>query len=178
MGTDITGFIEVRRPSAGPEWLQFAPLYPLYTDDDYLAFGCLFGVRNRVGWEPVAPRRGLPADVSPEIRARYDDDAAVDEAVGDSTWVSWPELRDLDMSVRPEAAGVLEVQETPSSPSRRRSPPLDRAQIGDLSFPVRPLSRLDVLGPGTGWEHVFAVMRALAQRFGDDDVRLVVWFVH
>ncbi|MFE4418444.1 hypothetical protein [Streptomyces sp. NPDC056817] len=33
-----------------------------------------------------------------------------------------------------------------------------------------------VLGPGTHWPHVFAVMKALAGRFGDDGVRLVVAF--
>ena len=32
------------------------------------------------------------------------------------------------------------------------------------------------LGPGTGWEHVFAVMAALAGRYGDDSVRIVAWF--
>jgi hypothetical protein len=33
-----------------------------------------------------------------------------------------------------------------------------------------------VLGPETHWPHVFAVMKALADRFGDDGVRLVVAF--
>lgn len=33
-----------------------------------------------------------------------------------------------------------------------------------------------LVGAETGWHHVFAVMRALAGRFGDDGVRLVVAF--
>jgi len=33
-----------------------------------------------------------------------------------------------------------------------------------------------VLGPETHWPHVFAVTKALADRFGDDCVRLVVAF--
>lgn len=32
------------------------------------------------------------------------------------------------------------------------------------------------VGPETHWPHVFAVMKALADRFGDDGVRLVVAF--
>ena len=49
-------------------------------------------------------------------------------------------------------------------------------QQGATAFEYRRMSRLDVLGPGTGWEHVFAVMRTLAHRFGQQGVRLVVWF--
>ncbi|MGV9568604.1 hypothetical protein ACWDRX_02820 [Streptomyces nigra] len=39
-----------------------------------------------------------------------------------------------------------------------------------------PLTAGTVLGPDSDWPHVFAVMRALAGRFGDDGVRLVVAF--
>lgn len=38
------------------------------------------------------------------------------------------------------------------------------------------LTGIDALGPGSEWEHVFAVLRALAGRFGGDGVRLVVYF--
>ncbi|MGC4894539.1 hypothetical protein ACLQ2X_12075 [Micromonospora sp. DT31] len=52
-----------------------------------------------------------------------------------------------------------------------------RWDAGGATVEYGPLmTRQDVLGPGTGWEHVFAVLRALGQRFGDDGVRLVVWF--
>jgi hypothetical protein len=39
-----------------------------------------------------------------------------------------------------------------------------------------PLTVGAVLGPETHWPHLFAVMRALAGRFGDDGVRPVVAF--
>lgn len=39
-----------------------------------------------------------------------------------------------------------------------------------------PLTVGAVLGSETHWPHVFAVMKALAGRFGDDGVRLVVAF--
>ena len=39
-----------------------------------------------------------------------------------------------------------------------------------------PLTVGAVLGPETHWPHVFAVMKALAGRFGDDGVRLVMAF--
>jgi hypothetical protein len=63
--------------------------------------------------------------------------------------------------------------------STRRTPvdaPCGTWQEGATTFEYKRMSRADVLCPGTGWDHVFAVMRTLAGRFGDDDVRLVAWF--
>lgn len=108
-------------------------------------------------------------------------------------------MRDVDISARPAARGLLRPQEKAYSISRYRvddawpdeliekygmfpfgASPVDaspgRWMIGDVVFEYGPITRLDVLGLGTGWEHVFAVMRALAGRFGDDGVRLVAWF--
>lgn len=83
MGTDIYGAIEVRDliraaalddlpGAAAPHetpWVHGIDLYPLYPGGDYSPLGCLFGIRNWNGWEPVAEGRGLPADVS-EVSAR------------------------------------------------------------------------------------------------------------
>ncbi|MEU4689519.1 hypothetical protein [Actinoplanes sp. NPDC023714] len=175
-------------------------LWPLYPGNDYAALGCLFGVRNWPGWEPIAAGRGLPEDVSDAVRTEYEKTARLGEAIHGSTWVSWPELRDLDMTVTPRARGVLEVSPRPHGPrwqyrvddqwpddvvTAYGRPPLGSSPIDApygtwqqeaTSFEYRQLSRQDVLGPGTGWEHVVAVMRALAHRFGEDGVRLVAWF--
>ncbi|MFJ8994251.1 hypothetical protein ACIRQH_28105 [Streptomyces sp. NPDC102279] len=46
----------------------------------------------------------------------------------------------------------------------------------ELSHRYEPLTVGAVLGHETHWPHVFAVMKALAGRFGGDGVRLVVAF--
>jgi hypothetical protein len=214
VGTDIYGAIEVRDLRGGAAlgdligatshrespWVHGMDLYPLYPGGDYSPLGCLFGIRNWNGWEPVAEGRGLPADVSEAVRKDYEHSAEIDAAIGDSTWVSWPELRDLDMTVTPLARGVLEVNANGSSsyhcyrvedqwpaivvaeygPPPVGESPVDATygswQHGTTTFTYKRMTRNDVLGPGSGWEHVFAVMRALAHRFGEDGVRLVVWF--
>ncbi|MBB5776729.1 hypothetical protein [Nonomuraea jabiensis] len=206
MGTDIYGYIEARHPRAdedwydGDVWAVSMPLYPLYDGRDYESFGCLFGVRNRLGWTPVAAGRGLPVDASESVRTDYEDCVRIDAAIHSCAWVSWAELRDLDMTVRPAARGVLDVHSGPgSSISRYRVddqwpenvveeygiPPLGASpveapkgswEVSGATLEYGPVTRLDALGPGTGWEHVFGVMQALALRFGPGGVRLVVWF--
>ncbi|MFE2663719.1 hypothetical protein [Streptomyces mirabilis] len=46
----------------------------------------------------------------------------------------------------------------------------------ELACTYEPLTVGAVLGHETHWPHVFAVMKALAGRLGDDGVRLVVAF--
>ncbi|WP_127508126.1 hypothetical protein [Actinoplanes solisilvae] len=205
MGTDIYGVIEVCDPARVAAfdyvdglWVRCMDLYPLYPGSDYSAFGCLFGIRNWNRWEPVAEGRGLPSDVSQVVRTEYEEDARLDGAIHGSTWVSWSELRDLDMKAGPDARGTLTINEESSAlwryyriddhwpdEVREEFGPMERPpaetpyggwQRGKTTFGYTATTRLDVLGPGTGWEHVFAVLRALGQRFGDDGVRLVVWF--
>ena len=214
MGTDIYGAIEVRnliRTAALDDaiaatskretpWTYCMDLYPLYPGGDYSPLGCLFGIRNWNGWEPVAEGRGLPDDVSEAVRKDYEHDAQIDWAIGGSTWVSWPELRDLDMTVTPLARGVLEDNEIGSElyhcyrvdehwptevVAEYGPPPVGESpatatygswQQGTATFIYKKVTRNDVLGPRTGWEYVFAVMRALAERFGEEGVRLVAWF--
>ncbi|GAA1394604.1 hypothetical protein ACFQZ4_25090 [Catellatospora coxensis] len=163
MTTDIHGCIEVRYPFADQDywsdeepWTVAMDLFPLLTDQSYAAFGCLFGVRNHQGWIPVAEDRGMPADASTELRERVASFEPSD--IHGLTWVNWAELSDLDMAVRP---------------------PVETRGRREASGPVLTYgapSRAEVIGPGSGWEHVFAVMKALAGRFGDEGVRLVVHF--
>jgi hypothetical protein len=88
-------------------------------------FGCLFGVMNFAGFEPVAAERGLPADVAPqtaELAARW--------RYFSPTWTSWAEIAAVDWNepaVRPDGAWrpVWSVVQTlaalhgPTSPTPR-----------------------------------------------------------
>ncbi|MFB7246831.1 hypothetical protein ACFCYX_30725 [Streptomyces populi] len=61
--TDIHGGIEFRHPGTGADyyyydgepWVAAMDLRPLYDETDYAAFGCLFGLRNYAGLQPLAP---------------------------------------------------------------------------------------------------------------------------
>ncbi|GAA0454049.1 hypothetical protein Aca07nite_66660 [Actinoplanes capillaceus] len=135
--------------------------------------------------------------MSQQVRADFEEAAATDGAVGSETWAGWDELKDLDMSVTAPVSGILiktwsdgesgtescvrdrwpeEVGRSPLGPSPV-SAPFGRWQVGDVTYAFKKLDRWHVLGPGTGWDKAFDVLRALAAIYGDDGVRLVVGFV-
>lgn len=206
VSTDIHGGIEFRHPGVGTDcydgepWVAAMDLWPLYDETDYAAFGCLFGVRNYAGFQPLAPDRGLPSDLSSGMRAELGP-WAESGALHGASWVSWAELAAIDLMAAPDQfIGRLtwRTKTTPSTGYRQLvsdpwpsevlstvgEPPRDTRDAtsrvewttGELTCMYEPLTMGAVLGPETHWPHVFAVMRALAGRFGDDGVRLVVAF--
>ncbi|MFJ5881195.1 hypothetical protein [Kitasatospora cineracea] len=185
-------------------WRRCMDLHPLLEKGEYEAFALLFGVRNYRRWEPLAGQRGLPVDVSAAMRADFEEAERVDAATHGPTWVSWAELARLDLTASPAGLrGVVVLSGPHPHPHLEswfwvgeqwdseelvqrmgphvagRSPaelPYGEWTVGTTPVTYRPFTIGDAIGPGTGWEHVFAVMAALAARFGDDGVRLVVYF--
>ncbi|WP_143065890.1 hypothetical protein [Streptomyces sp. CC53] len=208
LGTDVYRWIEVRDPGGDEQgcaptpWQRAVDLYPLHAGRDYAAFACLFGVRNDAGWEPLAPARGLPPDVSAEGAQTFAGLRHMDPAVHGATWLTWAERARADMDAAPAGSrGVLLLTDgrAPATVERHwvrevwprsvvhrlgafpvlTSPaetPYGAWTVGSTTLTFRRFTRRDAVGPGTEWEHVWAVMRALAGRFGGDGVRLVVFF--
>lgn len=199
MGTDIHGGIEYRHPAAGSEWYEGEPwlpaidLWPLYDERDYHAFACLFGVRNCVGFHPVAEGRGVPDDVCGELRWLHGARA--------TSWVTWADIEAMDFTAVPDryvgrlrwrsaelptitrhadvrALWQPELIDQVGHPPADWTPTTNRMEWDQdgRHIEYQRLTVGTVLGEGSGWPHVFAVMRALAGRFGADDVRLVVGF--
>lgn len=206
MSTAIHGGIEYRHPGVGTDfhegepWAAAMDLWPLYDQSDYAAFGCLFGVRNDAGYRPLAADRGLPADLSGRLSADLRDAVAEGSLTG-ATWISWAEVAGLDPARAPEdCEGRLTwfAQAPPSTHHQRLVPaewppevvaavgprpaglgesePVTEWVSGGLRCRYESLAAGAVLGAGTHWPYVFGVMKALADRFGADGVRLVVAF--
>lgn len=124
MGTDIDGWIECRRMLIDDEtWEPVMKLGFVYVGRDYQAFRHLFGVRNTANVQPIAAKRGLPDDASPQVKedARF-------SGLSAHSWISWQELKQSDWE-------------------------------GDAS-----------------WQATVKVLAILAGLYGDENVRLVVWF--
>lgn len=163
LGCDILGWIEVRLVT---HWYGTIWISPL-VGRNYQAFDCLFGVRGSM-FRPVAARRGFPADVSPEVKwaasgLDYDEALAftnveIQEGLPlgwhSPTWITLPEVKAIDPRER--------ALEPPPPRSLRHQ------GVGELP------TRRDVLD--RSWQRLFHQMDFLAEDFGEQGVRLVVWF--
>jgi hypothetical protein len=201
MGVDITIWIECRQSFmlAGETtpWQAAISLDFLFYGRNYDAFGCLFGVQNYANFRPVAAERGLPADISPQVKEEHQHWG---EAFG-ASWISWAEIKAIDW-------------EEPAALPEARIHWYRRAADGSLVFVGKAAWDRDcaeavghtlgeeIVGRGTwpegqeweingkiyrsehlrrknargSWTVVFAVMEALASNYGDDGVRMIVWF--
>ncbi len=210
MGWDITGMIECRELTTTPEatWIAARSLNDLYEGRNYDSFGCLFGWKNYANFRPIAEGRGLPSDVSSEVREdceRYDDEAG-------ATWISWAEIKAIDWEEESEQAdsrihryerndqgeliytrkatwdrefaelleGQQEVTEAGMflsaiealvmQPVRAEGQQWEK---GNVVYRAEKLKRKEVC---SDWQNTFKVMQELAATYGDEGVRLIVWF--
>lgn len=172
------------------KWEPAINLFRLYSSRDYDSFGCLFDVRNYGNFRPIAAERGLPVDVSEEVRQA----AAPGRGISGHTWITWEEIKQIDWEEK-----SLHVDKRVHEYRRDEEGKLyyytkalydkefnDRVgydkcideqeqewDLGDVVYRREYMRREDVKG---SWETVFYVMEALAAIFDDNNVRLVVWF--
>lgn len=153
--------------------------------------GCLFGVDNYGEFRPLFPDRGMPPDRSATLAERTSD---LDPSESHASWVLWKELREVDWSEVAmgrdrritecvvgddgvesvvtkwlHKAGLEWVEESLS-----RDPTVE-VRLGNLLFRRAILQRSDALDD-TEFPLVMRLMECLAERFGGENVRLVVWF--
>ena len=127
MGTDISLYAEKRQDSAWQfigemvEDIEYQyypelanPYRPedLYEDRNYSLFAILADVRNDEGYECIAPRRGIPDDLSPEIKnyfesLRSDQSYTASLPLDEKQREAWRRC-DMDQELRP---GWLTLEE-------------------------------------------------------------------
>jgi hypothetical protein len=195
MGTDINGWVEFRLADS---W--YAAIRPgSIVGRDYDAFGCLFGVRNFAHFRPIAPDRGIPADASLMVQHEFKEG---ERYWHNPTWISWREVREIDIDEPAEqadsrihwytrdangalvfagkAAWVRDFAEHVGHSiiegvfGTRTWPEGREWEINGKIYRAERLTRGDALGGA--WETLFRLMDVLADAYGADNVRLVVWF--
>ena len=211
MGWDITGMIECRASTTAHEavWIAVRGLNSLYEGRNYDSFGSLFGWKNYANFRPIAEGRGLPPDVSSEVKEdceRYDGEEA------GTTWISWAEIKAIDWEEESEQAdsrihryerndqgeliykrkaiwdreftellesqqGVTEagmllsaIEALVMKPVRAEGQQWEK---GNVVYRAEKLKRKEICND---WLATFKVMQELAVTYGDDGVRLIVWF--
>ena len=164
---DIHGWVEVAL-SPPDAWAAVISIDVLVERNQSL-WSWLF--QQEGAFPPVAPGRGLPADVSARIAQEVD----ILQAVADErqlhsfTWAYWREIEAIDWDAPPlEGARATATVLIGPTPGLEEVKP----QIVRREFKARR----DTLEHAPGWRLLFDLMRRLAGRYGGDRVRLVVWF--
>jgi hypothetical protein len=127
----MDGFIEVK---VYGQWHLQLTTARLIAGGNTSAWQRLFGIDGRIDDPAIAPERGIPLDVSPEVARRY-------HALFDD-----PDLRDDYLGV----GWVLHAE-------------------------LQPFAE-EIMHFHQGWQTLYRIMDALADLFGNQHVRLVVWF--
>jgi len=207
VGIDIHGFIEVRPWASWPDlpseipWKAAARLDCLNITRDYDAFGCLFGVMNFAGFQPIAADRGLPEDAGELVRQERQ---ALYQPAQWTTWISWEEIRSIDWREPAERvdARLHEYHRTPDgqwqcvgkaawSREMRQAQGLEvpppgtppgtwpEGSIwtsGDMQWRAERLTRGHAVPADSAWQPVWDVMGVLGRLHGERNCRLIVWF--
>ncbi|MDQ2799891.1 MAG: hypothetical protein M3Y13_09630 [Armatimonadota bacterium] len=185
MGIDIHGWVEVRRHYKGaipPHDVQWHGVIAIYQimQRNYDMFSCLFGIQPYAQFNPVAAGRGLPCDISEEAS---DDYLTWEEACGE-TWISWPEIQviDWDEEALDRRPHEYSLDDSGQLLYTGKSAPLasdivvegNTWQIGENVFKAERIARRKALSHD--WRLLFRLMETLAAEYGNDAVRLAVWF--
>ncbi|WP_330295257.1 hypothetical protein [Streptomyces sp. NBC_00503] len=205
MGTDIHGFVECV-DGEGEPWVAAIDISLLYHGRNYDAFGCLFGMRNFAGFRPLAEDRGIPEDASEGVRAefaewRYDGHSATWIGWAELKRVDWSEpAEQVDARIHQyrrtpdgwvmsgKSAWDGRVAEVTGLSIERDPGRLFRYEAhdwpegtewpdgDDLLYRVGRLTRRDAVALDGEWKPLWTVMETLAGLYGDENVRLTVWF--
>jgi len=141
-----------------------------------LAFAIVAAVALVAG--PVAARSSTPVSITLDVH--FDPESEVitaqtnfcDGTAESDAWISGGGR--LELLRAGWTAADVAFSEPPSDVALRgRDGPVAWTS-GETTYTVTPMTLGTYFGPGTPWGHVLAVMRALAGRYGDDGVRLVV----
>lgn len=196
MGCDIHGRVEVDHWSKfddeGDSWWCVASHLHPFVGRRYDAFGCLFGVRNNAGFEPIAADRGIPGDAARKTREAYE---SWGRDAHSASYFTYAELQNIDWSKPAKQLdgrySVLDENKEPTGTKfgfasgwadviseNREAIDAGEAvpnEAGDKYIQRRRLTREDAIAGDWDWflnEH----LGHLAERFGEGAVRVVVWF--
>ncbi len=186
MGTDIHGWIEVQqyyqgvKPPYDRQWHGIVKIDGLITGSKPDIFSCLFGVTPYARFDPIAPHRNLPTDISEEASTDY---LTCEGAFGE-TWVGWSEIAAINwledaVDCRPhryQRDGTGDLVFIGKAAPHCSDIILEGNiwEVDSTVYKIERITRRETLTPD--WELLFRLIEVLAQAYGKDNVRLVVWF--
>lgn len=183
-------------------WLFIADVSYVLAQN-YEMFNSLFGRSNGAEFIPIAAGRGIPDDASTYVKSLAQGVAGHASAFMYPSWIRWDEVKKINWGeegqslyslplryVRDKDGDLLydglttagEITQGLRNPEGPYGFLRDTGSwregqewtVGNFVYKLGKLRRKDVVDER--WQMVFDMMALLAKRFGDDGVRLVVWF--
>jgi len=201
VGCDIHGLVEVNwrgkyednyedAEEAPVSWKCAIDNVGMWVGRSYDTFGLLFGVRDYANFEPVAPRRGLPDNLSSRAEERVEADRSWSHSF---TYISLKELNEIDWEETSEeadsrirvydendelqfkAAGVGSLSDEEERKIRNGEEVVKELSNGKIQkYRLEKMKRKDALSGA--WEDLIDLMQSFGETYGEENVRLVVWF--
>jgi hypothetical protein len=179
MGVEIDGWIEIKEYDSWHAAVDIGIL----GHRNYTIFGALFGVRCDL-FPAIAPDRGIPADASATINQSLSESIGEDGKHG-HTWVLWSEIIAADLQELGNGLFLYDRHPNPVTGQNQErvltiaydAQLVDRCwQEEDHCYWTVQPKRGEVMNDDPDWQTIFKISAALADRFGADQVRWVVWF--
>ncbi len=165
MSTSIYGHVEVKLFDGGfDDWFSVIDSGPIVTGN-YDFFGCLFGVRNPSNFQPLYPERGLPVDCCDSIKEDYGEG----EYHNSASWCSYSELKNIDLEEKALAPDQRVLQDYDGVLVKAY------AKNDEQRSKAKTMTRGDALDE-PGFKLLMELMSVLANKYGKDSVRWVVYF--
>ena len=151
MGCDIRGWVIVNQGKISNRnfWCPIVKIDNLI-HRNYDMFGCLFGVSNYANFKPIAEGRSLPKDLD----SLYTFLRSESEDFYSTTWINWKEIKKINWDEKSEK-------------------PITNKKVY-WRVKGKKIQRKDALS--SDWKLLFDLMKRLAKDYGDENIRLVVWF--
>ena len=189
---DLRGWVEVREGS-GQRWQCIVDLEPLFPEcPDSRVYESLFWPHaDGLGFKTAAPGRGVPIDTSELVRADHSGEWFSELVL--VSWISWREIQDLDWE---EISTYPESDEQPHVYWRDADGQLHYEGAAPGGYPqwwhpddpetfeadgkvlrYEHISRRRAFERSWGWPTLLKMLSTLGERYGADNVRVVVYFL-
>ena len=171
MGCDIHGYLELVHSETYVTGVCNIP-----SDRDYDLFGLLAGVRNYVDAAPISEPRGLPSEVSWKMK---------DEVEGYGTdghshsWLSYKDFKDYDWDQTSLDGRVSTIDKGTGEEKGKASYTYlqdDPEKCEEMGVELKHLNRVAKDLVPYIWQGFFKFMEHLANKYGDEKVRVVFFF--
>lgn len=205
MGCDIHGLVEVNWYGKYEEqyeedpvdWLCAIDNVGMWVGRNYDLFGMLFGVRNYANFNPIAPKRGIPEEGSERLEDRlepYIEENRIGAVSCHSpSYLTLKELNQIDWETTTEkedsririydeddelqmkAAGIGSLSDEEVQRIEDGEEVVKEGSDGEVrKYRQEKMKKEDALSGA--WEKLIEQMEMFGETYGEENVRLVVWF--